>query len=333
MESADTKSPDDFVRHRRMLYMVLSPRSLPYARLALRSLFEKVLEPVHLSLITDTAVDKEILIAKLSSFADGPDTNRHHWEVFSEQDLDEREADQFANLDHLRSFRRGHPCWRKITDPLLLSAERQEMILLDPDLYFPNRFRFEQTPDTGLLLMWQKPCCLFPPEVVNTAINAAIPLAHHVDIGVAHWRAPVDIEWLNWLIGRLGAQNLPHSMHVEAIVWAALTMRLGGAYLDPRHWLCWHRSQVKRILLRLGANGTSILQRERFDGVKCFHAGGEAKWWLPEAAALGILDCNEDLPNSGTSIPFVELSSTIFTRLQRHRAWARCLGYYSLFHK
>ena len=178
------------------------------------------------------------------------------------------------------------------------------MILLDPDLYFPNRFRFEPSPETGVLLMWQKPSCLFPPEVVGRAMNAGIRLAHHVDIGVAQWRAPVDLEWLDWLLGQLGSPELPHSMHVEAIVWAALAMRIGGGHLDPRHWLCWHRTQYNRLLRKLGASGPYILRRERLAGVKCFHAGGEAKWWLPDAQKIGILDQNDQVTQSGYIKPF-----------------------------
>ena len=44
-----------------------------------------------------------------------------------------------------------------MTDPLLLSRPGEEMLLLDPDLYFPNRFLFEATPSNGLSLMWQRP--------------------------------------------------------------------------------------------------------------------------------------------------------------------------------
>ena len=205
------------------------------------------------------------------------------------------------------------------------------MILLDPDLYFPNRFQFEQTPETGLLLMWQKPCCLFPPEVVQTAIRAKVPLAHHVDIGVAHWRGPVDLEWLNWLIGALGAPHLPHSMHVEAIVWAAIAMRIGGGYLDPRFWVCWHRTQYKRVLRKLGVPGTFILGRENLAGAKCFHAGGEAKWWLPDAYERGMLDQNAELVEPSPMIPFVELTPAEYNSLQRNRRWLRRLGYYAVF--
>ena len=113
------------------------------------------------------------------------------------------------------------------------------MIVLDPDLYFPNRFSFEPTPDTGVFLMWQRPSCLLPDEVVRRAIDAKIALAHHTDIGVAQWRMPVDLEWLDWLIHKMGSSQLPRSMHVESIVWAALAMRFGRRDIwIPKKWVC-----------------------------------------------------------------------------------------------
>ena len=163
----------------RHVYMVLSPRSLSYSRGALESLFRNSVEPIQLRLITDAKQDKEELSDAIAAL----DTGSHRWAVYSEQDLAEREEALFASHDNLRAFRRGHPCWRKITDPLLLSDPGAELVLLDPDLYFPNRFQFEETPQSGVLLMWQRPNCLFPPDVVRTAIHKGIRLAHHVDIG------------------------------------------------------------------------------------------------------------------------------------------------------
>ncbi|MDU6377509.1 MAG: hypothetical protein E6575_26050, partial [Bradyrhizobium sp.] len=193
-------------------------------------------------------------------------------------DLADLEAARFGRHPALRRFRHGHPCWRKITDPLLLSEAGKEMVVLDPDLYFPNRFSFEPTAARGVMLMWQRPSCLLPDEVVTSAITAGVALAHHTDIGVAQWRQPVDLDWLNWLIATLEAPTLPRHMHIESIVWAAIAMKIGGGYLDPGQWVCWHRTQYKRLLRRLGVSGAAVLQRERFSGIKCFHAGGEAKW-------------------------------------------------------
>lgn len=311
----------------RQVYMVLSPRSLSYARDALESLFRNSLEPIHLRLITDSRQDKD----ELSEAVAALDAGQNQWTVYSEDDLAAREEAIFAGYDHLHAFRRGHPCWRKITDPLLLSDPDAELVLLDPDLYFPNRFQFEPTPQSGLLLMWQRPNCLFPPEVVRTAISNGIQVAHHVDIGVAHWRASADLDWLNWLVGRLGGSKLPRLMHIEAIVWAALAMRVGGGYLDPTYWRCWRRSPAKRVMTKLGVSGQSILKSEPWANMKCFHAGGEAKWWLHSAREAGMLDAGAEHSQKGTVLPFVELTPEHYAREMAFKRVLQALGYYQIF--
>ncbi|MGD0097337.1 MAG: hypothetical protein ABSB60_12640 [Terracidiphilus sp.] len=311
----------------RQLYMVLSPRSLSYAKDALESLFGNSAESVHLRLITDSGRDKEELTEAMEAIK----AKTHRWTVYSEQDLAEREEALFARHDHLRAFRRGHPCWRKITDPLLVSDSGEELVLLDPDLYFPNRFQFEPTPENGLLLMWQQPNCLFPPDVVKTAIGHDIRLAHHVDIGVAHWRASADLDWLDWLVARLGGTTLPRIMHVEAIVWAALAMRVGGGHLDPEYWKCWRRSPAKRVMTKLGVSGQRILKSEAWGGLKCFHAGGEAKWWLHKARESGLLDGGAVLRQPGRVIPFEELTPNKYAREQAFKRMLQAMGYYQIF--
>jgi hypothetical protein len=307
--------------------MVLSPRSLSYARGALESLFRNSIEPIQLRLITDAKRDKE----ELSDAVAGLDAAPHQWAVYCEEDLAEREASIFAGYDHLRAFRGGHPCWRKITDPLLLSAPGEELVLLDPDLYFPNRFQFEETPQSGLLLMWQKFHCLYPPDVVRGAINKGIRLADHGDIGVAHWRASADMEWLDWLVGRLGGANLPRIPHVESIVWAALAMRVGGGHLDPGYWKCWHRSPAIRVKTKIGVSGLRILKSEPWASLKCFHAGGEAKWWLREARQAGMLDGVAEHRDAGRTIPFVELTPARYARERAFKRVLKAMGYYQIF--
>jgi hypothetical protein len=314
----------------RRLFMVLSSRSLPYASLALSSLLRNADGNLSLVLITDSEEDKKILNDQFDQIAAAEGVNCQS-AVYSDADLDQLATAQFAGYNHVQAFRRGHPCWRKITDPLLLSEAGQEMVILDPDVYFPNRFRFEPTPQTGLLLMWQKPSCLLPPEVVELAMASGIALAHHTDIGVAQWRMPVDLEWLDWLIDKLGSPNLPRSMHVESIVWAALAMRIGGGHLDPNTWLCWHRTQSKRLLRKLGVSGPAILRKEPFAKIKCFHGGGEAKWWLSEADKLGYLDSAGVRLDEGALFPFKEITLKDFERLQFIRRWAKKVGYYSFF--
>jgi hypothetical protein len=309
--------------------MVLSPRSLPYAQLALASLFRNCTEVLHLHLITDGDSDKRVLIETLEAAL--PTDSRHRWDVTAESELADREADRFGGHPNLRAFRHGHPCWRKVTDPMLVSEPGAELVLLDPDLYFPNVFSFETTPTRGLLLMWQRPNCLLPPEVVRAAFGSSVRLARHVDIGVSHWRASADLEWLDWLIGRLGGASLPRIMHIEAIVWAALAMRDGGGYLDPKLWLCWHRTQSKRLLRKLGTSGVRILQGERWSEIKCFHAGGEAKWWLPDAESAGTLRPGPKHIQPGVVQPFVELSPRRYELEQSAKLMLRNLGYYRLF--
>jgi hypothetical protein len=316
---------------RRRLFMVLSSRSMPYARLALESLYQKCVDLFSLSLITDTNEDAFRLEIETKGLTNDQAGRQQAPLVYGDEQLTELAQERFRGYEHIREFRKGHPCWRKITDPVLLSHGNDEMVILDPDLYFPNRFRFESTLASGVLLMWQRPSCLLPAETVEAAIAAKIPLAHHTDIGVAQWRMPVDLEWLNWLIGKLGSSELPRSMHVESIVWAALAMRIGGGHLDPNVWLCWHRTQLNRLLLKLGASGPSVLKRESLRSVKCFHAGGEAKWWLSQAHQLGILDHGQDLTQHTKVKPYQELLPSDYQALQRNRRFLQALGYYSVF--
>lgn len=315
----------------RKAYMVLSPRALPYARLALRTLLANSDEPLNLHLITDSADDKRSLTAAVSVFAN---ESQHRVSVIAEAELADRESERFTHFPNLRVFRHGHPCWRKITDPLLLAEPGEEMVLLDPDLYFPNRFCFETTPASGLLLMWQRPNCLLPSSVVHAAMDQGIPLARHVDIGVAHWRLSTDwneLSWIDWLLARLGGASLPHAMHVEAIVWAAIAMRFGGGYLDPERWVCWRRTQVKRAARKLGVAGTRILAGERWARMKCFHAGGEAKWWLADAEASRIIRTGASQLEPGRVRPFVELTQQRYEREQSAKSILSNLGYYRLF--
>ena len=315
-------------RSRRQVYMVLSPRSLSYAQLCLESLFRNSVHELNLHLITDSSQDKLQLRETMENIR--PDV-RHTWRIVAEDEMLDREATMFGDFANLRAFRGGHPCWRKITDPLLLSEPGDELILLDPDLYFPNRFQFEVTPQSGLLLMWQQPNCLLPPEIVRRAMKEGISLADHVDIGVAHWRAGQDLEWIDWLIGKLGGTSLPRSMHVEAIVWSAVAMRGGGGYLDNRRWVCWHRTQLNRMKRKFGVPGVDILRPQPWAEMKCFHCGGEAKWWLPDFVATGDLESPVDQLEPGQIQPFVRYTASKFARVQRAKNILRSCGYYRVF--
>jgi len=311
---------------RRHIYMVLSSRALPYARCCLDSLLRNSLQPLHIHLITDDHEDKLRLVDVMGAFEGHAE---HCWEVIAQVEMLDCEGSRFDRWDNLRALRRGHPCWRKITDPLLLGESGQELIMLDPDVYFPNLFQFEATPESGLLLMFQRPNCLLPPDVVLRAFDAGLSLADHVDIGVAHWRGGQDIEWLDWLIGRLGGKTLPPVMHVEAIIWAAVAMREGGGYLDPRRWICWRRTQWTRIRQKLGASGENILRSERWDDMKCLHCGGVSKWWLPECSPE-LLRRREAQVGATRIFPFVEYTRNKFAIDQKARSILRRTGYYKL---
>jgi len=326
--SATTASPPSVPGDaRRKVYCILSARSLPYAEKALESLMAHSIEDIDLTLITDAATDKDALVSTMLELQVKP---RHCWRVFEQAEADEQAATVLAAYPNIAAFRFGHPCWRKITDPLLFAAADEEMVILDPDLYFPNRFRFEPTPSTGLLLMHQPPSCLLPHEVVVRAYDEGIRLAHHVDIGVAQARNRFDLEWLDDLIARLGGKELPRAMHIEAIVWAALAMREGGGYLDPEHWHCWHNAQWKRLMLRLGTSGRTVLRAERFGTMKCFHGGGVAKWWVPEALKAGELPEPVAIEEARTPKPFEELTRDAYESTRRLKEWARRAGYYRL---
>jgi hypothetical protein len=313
---------------RRKAYCVLSARSLPYAVKALESLTANSLDDLVITLITDGDADKLALVDAMNRLGVPA---RHAWRVCAQAEADERALTVLARYPNIAAFRFGHPCWRKITDPLLFAAPGEEMLILDPDLYFPNRFRFEPTPASGLLLMYQPPSCLLPHEVVVRAFDEGVKLAHHTDIGVAQARNGFDLDWLDDLIRRLGGKTLPRSMHVESIVWAAMAMREGGGYLDPEHWHCWRNAQWKRLALRLGASGRSLLRVENFGTMKCFHGGGIAKWWVPQAIEAGDLAGPADLPQTRRCEPFEELTRETYDGMQRVKGMARRFGYYRLF--
>lgn len=266
----------------RQVYCIFGGRALRYARTCLRSMLQNSLDPLRLTVITDGPKDaSDITDAFRDQVAAGA------VRVFIKQDADERARVHYRGLEGVAWFRQGHPCWLKITDPPLFAGPGEEMILVDPDVYFPNRFRFEQTPARGILLMRQKPNCLFPPASVRATFRAGYAMADHTDIGIAQLVEPLSGEWLDEFVNRVGRQNLPGwSMHIESIVWAAWAMHAGGGYLDPRVWKCWYNAHWKRVALRLGMPGWKAVADEPFDQLNCFHATGPAKDMLMELLAL-----------------------------------------------
>jgi hypothetical protein len=309
----------------RHVYGLLGARSLSYARICLGSLFRNVIEPISLTLITDKPSDKVALSEAVEQIAPDP---RHSWRVCDESEADERAEVVYAKYPLIRWFRKGNPCWRKVTDPSLFAEDGQEMVVLDPDVYFPNPFNFESTPATGLLLMWQAPNCLYPPETVRHAFDQGIRMVDHSDIGVSQATFPFDYDWLEHLIGKLGGRELPTwSMHVEPIVWAAMGMKFGGGYLDPKAWFCWRNALLKRLRVRvLKTDGVELLRSDPFGELKCFHAGGSAKHWLVAAENAGLFSRGKTLDKPLAPIPYVEYRRQKFERKQMAVGIARSLG-------
>lgn len=294
--------------------MVAGIEAIDYAALAIGALFAQARDPFRFTLLTDSAADKARYAALIAGLA-GPGESA----VFDLSDCDARAEAVFARHPNIRRFRRGHPCWRKITDPSLFAAPGEAVIVLDPDLVFPNPFRFEATPPGGLLLMRQRRHCLLPPEVVRRAMAAGYPLAHHTDIGVAqHFALPWD--FIEEAIGRLGGGGLPRVPHIESILWAMIAMEIGGGYLDPGAWACWERTAPKRLLMLAGLGGPGLLRLERARRLKCFHGSSGAKDWLVAAAARGLFRGGAPRLDPTPCAPFVALAPAAFERGERAKA-------------
>src|SRR5580704_1628294 len=86
----------------RQLFMVLSPRSLPYARLALRSLYCNADENFHLSLITDSDDDARQLSDEMEQLKTLQAPAERFSSVYSANALNDLEQEKFGNYPHLR---------------------------------------------------------------------------------------------------------------------------------------------------------------------------------------------------------------------------------------
>lgn len=314
---------------KRRAFMCMGAFALPYAEKAITSLLNNSLEPVELTILTDGAEDKAKVVEAISrhSFPEGKS-----WRAFSEEECAAEAERQWADYPALRKFRAGHPCWRKISDPLLFSDGSEEIIVLDPDLYFPGPFTFEPTPQEGILLMWQRNNCLYPPEAVWRAFDAGYPLANHVDIGAAQLKADtIDLGWFERFVTDLRTEDFEAFMHIEAIFWAALAMKVGGGYYDKDAWFCWQRGQVKRVAIALGFPGPASLGFEPIEKAKCAHLSGPSKWWMAELNKQGKLRERKDAMDQPTEVkPFVELTRDHYAQEQRVKNFAKKLGYQKL---
>ncbi|GGB24184.1 hypothetical protein GCM10011380_12190 [Sphingomonas metalli] len=323
-----TATGHEAARGARKVYCVMGARSLRYAKACIASLLAHSDEPLDLALLTDAAADAEALQAAIGPLVEG---TVHRLAVHDQADADRRAETVFADYPAIRTFRGGHPCWRKITDPVLYAADGEEVVIIDPDVYFPNRFRFEPTPATGLLLMWQRPNCLLPEPLVREAYDRHVPMADHTDIGVCQFRAPLPYAVLEELLETLDTAPHAHSMHVESIVWAALAERMGGGYLDPTAWHCFGNSVAGRMARRFGLrDGVATLRGLGLGNVKALHAGGIAKDWLVDAEKAGLFAETRNLTDPTPVRPFVGYPQTKFDRKMRNRRIARQLGLYAV---
>lgn len=310
----------------RKVYCVLSARSLSYSEACLKSLARNALETLDIVLITDGLEDK----AQLQAIEGLDPDRRHSWRVLEKTEVDLIAERVLADYPAVRQFREGHPCWRKVTDPALVAAPGEELILLDPDVYFPNPFTFEPKPEKGIYLMWQQPNCLLPEKTVRTAYAQGIVMADHTDIGVAQLGEAIDWKHLDRLVTRLDVGSVAWSMHVESIVWAELAITMGGGYLDPQAWRCFRNSLGGRIARKLGRRGVSTLAGLDIANMKCLHAGGIAKNWLVEAERIGVLAPRRALDRPTPVRPFEIYERIKFERKFRLRHLAEHLGLYRL---
>jgi hypothetical protein len=257
-----------------------------------------------------------------------PDPSKHAWRVVDKREADALAEVVFADYPRIRQFRDGHPCWRKVTDPQLFARDGEEMVILDPDVYFPNPFCFESTPATGLLLMKQAKNCLYPPDLVRFAFEQGIAMADVTDIGVCQTRCPLDYPFLEDLFARLGKNGLPTwSPHVESIVWAAVAMKVGGGYLDPKAWFCFNYPMMTKFKIRhFKVDPVAILRREPIREAKCFHAGGMAKDWLVDAEKAGLFVSSRPMEEPTDPQPFRRFSRAKFDRKQFALKLARSMG-------
>jgi hypothetical protein len=295
----------------RQLYMIAGVQAIDYAEVAIRSLVANCVDTVSLTVLTDSAADKRRYKDLLSCIETSAEMR-----VFDESECAERAEVFFARTPNIREFRKGHPCWRKITDPSLFIEDGDEVIIVDPDLVFPNTFTFEATSPGRLLLMRQHRHCLLPPQVVETAFGANIKLAHHTDIGVAH-HTVLPWEWIDRTIGKLGGRGLPRVPHVESIVWAAIAMEIGGGYLDPSKWACWERTVGKRILMMGGLKGHGLLKLEGIARLKCFHASSGASNWVVAANAQGLFKKGRAQRDPSPIAPFIEITRQQYDQGER----------------
>ncbi len=316
-------------RPRRNVFILLSSHALPYAKVCIRTMLNNSVEPLRLRLVVDNYSEKSLIEAALSEI-ETPQDNLV--EVVAKEEVQALLHKRFPGKKGLIQLHEGHPCWRKIIDPLVLCAEDEEFIVTDPDLYFPNLYSFEPTPNRGVMMMYQGPNCLLPPAAVRSVFDMGVKLANHVDIGVAQMRVgALDLDWLDWLVLGMDVERFRHFMHIEAIIWSTIAMKIGGEHLNPYAWKCWQRGHIKRVAVALGVPGKWTLKLEPLAQMKCIHVSGKSKWWVTESLESGFLKETRnriDTPTQG--VAYRELTKSYFEREQKLKTAAKKLGYYKL---
>lgn len=311
----------------RKLYCVLGVRSLGYAVPCIASLLRNTTERLDLTILTDSADDADRMGGALAPLFVG---TPHRLAVHDQAHADARAVEVYRDYPAIAAFRHGHPCWRKVTDPVMYARDGEEVVILDPDVYFPNRFAFEPTPATGLLLMWQRPNCLLPEALVLEAYDRGVAMADHTDIGVCQFRAPLPLAELETVLTTLDTKPYARSMHVESIVWAALAEKMGGGHLDPTAWHCFANSVTSRLARRMGRTGAATLAKLDFGAIKAFHAGGTAKTWLVDAEREGLFASPDERIAATPLRPYVGYPRSKFEAKLRNRAIAKRLGLYKV---
>src|SRR5262249_36930747 len=109
-----------------LVVISLPASSLPYASLCIRSLAENLDGDDAIHLLTDTPRDQEQL---QQAFAD-----LKRIKVHVSDELWEDGGNPMRKYAGLEKLRKGHPCWRKLTDPMLLAPEGYELVIVDPDV-------------------------------------------------------------------------------------------------------------------------------------------------------------------------------------------------------
>jgi hypothetical protein len=118
---------------------------------------------------------------------------------------------------------------------------------------------------------------LWPPDVVRTAINKGIRLARYVDIGVAHLRAPEDLDWPDWLVAELGGLAQTNSIRLRPA-----NRRSSNALAAARN--CVDRSGYSLGFIEAYVKGKAASRRNRAGAFR----GPEARAWRADGFSASL---------------------------------------------